>query len=63
VLLAAFEESVEGEFECVIEHAWDEFAEEWAGAFDAGVFVDFDEPDFAFCVDDEIESEYFEAGS
>jgi hypothetical protein len=52
---------VQDQREGVVEKARDELSEEGTRTFEAGVFVDFDEPDLEFLVDDVVKSEYLEA--
>lgn len=52
---------VDGEAEGVVEHARDQLAQQRAGALDAGVLVDLDQPHLQLAVDEEVQPEDLEA--
>lgn len=53
-----FEDLVDGQFKGVVQHSGDEHFQERAGGLDAGVCVDFDQPDFQAAVYEEVVTEY-----
>jgi hypothetical protein len=49
------------EFEGIVEHPRNEFAEQRTRTFETRIFVDLDEPHLQLPINDEIEAEDFEA--
>lgn len=52
---------INGQLEGIVEHPRDELPQQGTGTFDAGVFIDLNEPYFEFLVDDVIQPKQLEA--
>lgn len=59
----AIEDTVEGQFEGVVEHARNDSGQPLIGELDAGIGVDLNEPDMLLTIDHKVISEYLEVFS
>jgi hypothetical protein len=60
-VLSRLKQAVNGQLEGIAKHAGYQFCKQRAGALNAGVFVDFNQPYLPFCIDNKIESKYLKA--